>query len=241
MHERTNEVPDAASWSAALRRHEVPTVLLAIAGILLIDPWPYEDPVPPAAATPAWATDPSPIRAPALRPETTVGAFRYRCDECHSLFTSPVETDRALTQHRQIRMEHGINSRCFNCHLRGDRNAFADYRGERIPYDQPQMLCAKCHGPVYRDWTHGVHGRTNGYWDPARGPARRLRCIECHDPHAPAFAAMKPAPGPHTLRMGVPRSGPHEESETPNPLAIYRQASPVEEKTSLPPGTWESH
>ena len=138
-------------------------------------------------------------------------------------------------------MEHGINSRCFNCHLRGDRNAFADYRGEPIPYDQPQMLCAKCHGPVYRDWTHGVHGRTNGYWDPARGPTHRLRCIECHDPHAPAFAAMKPAPGPHTLRMGVPRPGPHEEPETSNPLSIYRQGPPAGERTSLPPGAFESH
>ncbi|MBP7934700.1 MAG: hypothetical protein KA354_08650 [Phycisphaerae bacterium] len=205
----------------------VPLVLIALTGLLLADPWPYVSPAGPAAVVPASATDITPVRRPILKPETVVAGMTYRCSECHNLFPSPVETDRPLTQHRAIVLEHGINGRCFNCHNREDRNAFADDRGGPIPFDQPPLLCAKCHGPVYRDWTHGVHGRTNGYWDPELGPMERRKCVECHDPHNPAFQPMQPAPGPNTLRMGDQRSEAEGRGETRNPLLIYRQRLPA--------------
>ena len=158
---------------------------------------------------PAWATDTTPVRQPRLRPEYTAGVFQYRCSDCHRIIPSPAETDRTLTQHTEIQLEHGINTRCFNCHHRTNRDAFVDDYGREIPWDQPQLLCAKCHGPVYRDWQHGSHGRTNGYWDTTAGPQTRRRCIECHDPHQPPFPPLAPAPGPHTLRMGPQDYGPH--------------------------------
>jgi len=210
-----------------LRPCLVPAALLAVAGLLLADPWPWRSPVPPRAEVPAWATDISPVRKPALRPEVQIAGYTFRCSECHRLFPSPPETDRTITQHQHIRREHGINNRCFNCHLREDRDAFADDKGGPIPYDQPQLLCAKCHGPVYRDWTHGVHGRTNGYWSTRWGPMERKRCVECHDPHSPAFAPMKPAPGPNTIRMGKQEVGKDARQKTRNPLLIYRQAPGV--------------
>ena len=240
MVEGMRESPERGRGIARLRGYAVPAVLIALAGILWADPWRFVSPVPLATPAPAWATATSPVRSPALRPEIRIGAYRYRCGECHSLFPSPVETDRPLTQHREIRLEHGINNRCFNCHLREDRDAFADYRGGPIAYDKPQLLCAKCHGPVYRDWTHGVHGRTNGSWDSSRGPVRHLRCIQCHDPHAPAFEAMRPAPGPRTLRMGEPPAGGHEEEGVRNPLRIYGREAPAGESVP-PPGGAQSH
>jgi predicted CXXCH cytochrome family protein len=90
--------------------------------------------------------------------------------------------------------------------------------GQAIPYDQPQLLCAKCHGPVYRDWQHGSHGRTNGYWNASMGPMERRKCTECHDPHQPPFPPMTPAPGPHTLRMG--NQSPAEHLPEDDPLRI---------------------
>lgn len=84
------------------------------------------------------------------------------------------------------------------------------------------MVCAKCHGPVYRDWQNGSHGRINGYWDRSRGPQTRRRCIECHDPHAPPFAPLAPAPGPSTLRMGAPSGGPMEEHH--DPLRVHARS-----------------
>jgi hypothetical protein len=203
----------------------VPTLFIFTAGLLLADPWRETVPVPPRADAPAWATDTTPVRRPALVPETVIAGMTYRCRECHDLFPSPKETDRPLTQHQHIKLEHGINARCFNCHNRENRDTFVDDRGDPIPFDQPPLLCAKCHGPVYRDWTHDVHGRTDGYWNAAIGPRKRRKCVECHDPHAPAFQAMQPAPAPNTLRMGDQKHWPSGEENTKNPLLIYRQGA----------------
>jgi hypothetical protein len=145
--------------------------------------------------------------------------------DCHRIIPSPAETLRRLTQHTEIQFNHGINTRCFNCHHPTNRNAFVDDFGHEIPWDQPQQLCAKCHGPVFRDWQAGSHGRSNGYWDITRGQQRRLRCIECHDPHTPPFAPMAPAPGPTTLRMGPQEPAAHGGKR--DPLRIYSQGAPV--------------
>jgi hypothetical protein len=201
----------------------VPLALVALAALLWADLWHFVSPAPPASSVPGWATDGVTVRRPKLRPEITLVVYTYRCSECHDLFPSPPETTRPLTQHRDIVLKHGINDRCFNCHHRENRDAFVDDQGSVIPYDQPQRLCAKCHGPVYRDWTHGVHGRTNGYWDPRLGPMEYTTCIACHDPHVPPFPPMPPAPGPHTLRMGNQTfPATHPESQR-NPLLIHRQ------------------
>jgi hypothetical protein len=203
----------------------VPVTLLALTAVFLADPFRFHNPVAPQTVVPAWAVDVSTVRRPSLRPEITLEGYTYRCSECHNLFPSPPETDRPLTQHRNIVLKHGINTRCFNCHHLTNRDAFVDDYGREIPYDNPPILCAKCHGPVYRDWTHGSHGRTNGYWDTGKGTMERKRCIDCHDPHIPPFPPMKPAPPPNTLRMGDQSLGPAHAGEK-NPLRIYRQAQP---------------
>ena len=188
----------------------VPAALLLFALVMVCARFPFASPISDATPVPAWATDTTPVRQPRLKPEYSTGVYTYRCSECHRIIPSPVETDRVLTQHREVRLEHGINTRCFNCHHRTNRDAFVDDYGNEIPWDQPQLLCAKCHGPVYRDWQHGAHGRTNGYWNVKQGPQTRRKCIECHDPHRPPFLPLAPAPPPHTLRMGPQDIGrPH--------------------------------
>jgi len=193
----------------------VSAALLLFAVVMVFGRFRFEPPVAGPTPVPAWATDPTPVRRPQLRPVYTVGVFTYRCSDCHRIIPSPAETERTLTQHREINLAHGINTRCFNCHHRANRDAFVDDYGREIPWDQPQLLCAKCHGPVYRDWQHGAHGRTNGSWDPRQAPQTRRRCIECHDPHCPPFAPLSPAPGPHTLRMGPQDFGLHSEGHDP--------------------------
>ena len=142
-------------------------------------------------------------------PLIVIGGFRRACMECHRFFESAPETARRLNQHTHIVLDHGLNDRCFNCHDRDDRNRLALRGNKTIPFTEAPRLCAKCHGPTYRDWQHGMHGRTNGYWDETRGEARRLKCVECHDPHAPAFPAFEPLPAPNTLRMGKARPRAH--------------------------------
>lgn len=197
---------------------------LTAAGMYWVQPLRFENPGPEVQPAPAWASNPALIRHPSLKPETEIAGFRYRCSDCHHFMVPPAEQPAQLTQHRHIVLKHGINARCLNCHHRDNRDALAGDGDEEIPYGQPFRLCARCHGPVYRDWQHGAHGRTSGYWDTRRGPQRRALCIECHDPHQPPFPPMPPAPPPRTLRMGSPvRLEPGELVR--DPLRTYRSGA----------------
>jgi hypothetical protein len=165
-----------------------------------------------------------PLRSPLADPPLMlVAGFEKKCTECHRLFTSPLDTPRRLMQHCEVVTDHGLNDRCFNCHDREDRNRLVLNSGETVPFADATRLCAECHGPVWRDWERGIHGRTVDYWDASRGPRRRLTCVECHDPHVPAYDPMQPLPGPHTLRMGEPHDDRHQdEVEARNPLQRWR-------------------
>ncbi|HEY9172149.1 MAG TPA: hypothetical protein VI136_07695 [Verrucomicrobiae bacterium] len=121
--------------------------------------------------------------------------WTYNCMECHKLFPARWHyDDRPFNEHKDIRLEHGNNRFCLNCHHPTNRNAFVDYDGAEIAQADVVMLCAKCHGTIYRDWQAGVHGRENGFWKTDAGEKTKLRCIQCHDPHSPKFKPMKPLP-----------------------------------------------
>ena len=120
--------------------------------------------------------------------------WTYNCMECHKLLEARWHYDRPLVEHEDITLDHGNNRFCLNCHHPTNRNAFVDYDGSEIPENDVVLLCAKCHGPTYRDWQAGVHGRQNGHWNKELGSSTKLRCIQCHDPHQPKFQSMKPLP-----------------------------------------------
>jgi len=65
-------------------------------------------------------------------------------------------------------------------------------------------LCSQCHGPQRRDYNMGLHGGMNGYWDLTKGGRTRNTCINCHDPHAPAFPLVMPVLPPKD-RISVPK------------------------------------
>lgn len=128
------------------------------------------------------------------------GSFEYKCTECHNDFTSPQRQNAEIPEHAEInaRFDHGLNTFCVNCHHPSDRNSYVAHDGSPIPSTEPALLCSKCHGPTYREWQVGVHGRQNGGWERDNPERRKLLCIQCHDPHFPAFAPM--APDPPTIR-----------------------------------------
>jgi hypothetical protein len=128
--------------------------------------------------------------------DLTKMGWTYNCMECHRLIESSWKQDRLWVEHGDIKLDHGANRFCLNCHHPKNRNAFVDYDGTEISQDDVVLLCAKCHGPTHRDWKAGVHGRRNGYWDKSKGPQTRLKCIQCHDPHSPKFKDMKPLAPP---------------------------------------------
>lgn len=71
---------------------------------------------------------------------------------------------------------------CLDCHHPTKRNMFADHFGDPISFDQPQMLCGKCHGDKLRDWRDGIHGKRIGQFV-SDGKKRWFVCTECHNPH----------------------------------------------------------
>lgn len=155
-------------------------------------------------------------------PIVNLGTYDQRCNDCHSLFENKRNQSRALTQHTDIVLEHGANNACLNCHDNDNRDKLTLRGGGTVGYDQVELLCAQCHGPVYRDWQNGTHGKIIGYWNTDLGEAHKLKCSECHDPHHPAYQPMAPLPGPNTLRMGEQHTkDPHHINER-NPLQRWR-------------------
>ena len=105
-------------------------------------------------------------------------------------------------EHEDVVMGHGTHNRnnnCFNCHDEQNLELLQARDGRQIKLVESPLLCGSCHGPTYRDWEAGAHGRTGGYWNRAAGPIKRQICVDCHNPHRPKIPPRKPAPGPHLL------------------------------------------
>jgi hypothetical protein len=139
------------------------------------------------------------------------------CFICHAFWVK-VPPDPAVRQplfvHQAIKLDHGRNDRCYNCHLINDRNKYVDDDGTGIMAQTPEKLCARCHGLIYNDWQKNTHGVRRGRWlVEKRFDQRKFTCTDCHDPHSPAFSFKKMAPPPNWdekfIRSGqVENTGP---------------------------------
>ena len=133
---------------------------------------------------------------------------RRNCAACHNE-SEEVELDWdddgnviIPEAHKDLVLRHGRHNRnngCFNCHVENQLNELQNRNGQQFKLTESTQLCASCHGPTYRGWEEGIHGRTSGYRNLDLGAASRKECTSCHDPHAPIFPVLKPAPKPHPL------------------------------------------
>lgn len=147
------------------------------------------------------------------------------CNGCHQIFRSASPGGAALNYHADIGLRHGMNNRCVNCHDPANREVLALRDGTTIPFAQAPRLCAECHGTVFRDWERGTHGKTLGSWINQSESQHRLRCNECHNPHAPKYEPYTPLPGPSTLRMGVQNPGQSQgHAQKASPLQRWLRA-----------------
>lgn len=116
------------------------------------------------------------------------------CSTCHSVrepnFQTKLPAD--LDQfHQGMPFNHGQLT-CYACHHPNDADSLRLADSQPVSYPDVMVLCAQCHGVQMRDYEHGAHGGMTGYWDLTRGPRTRNNCIDCHDPHVPAFPKMQP-------------------------------------------------
>jgi hypothetical protein len=105
-------------------------------------------------------------------------------------------------EHKDLVMGHGTHNRnnnCYNCHSETNLTQLQTRDGRAVELTESPKLCGSCHGPTYRDWEAGVHGRTSGYWKRDMGDIQRKVCTSCHNPHSPKFPPRHPAPGPNPL------------------------------------------
>lgn len=130
---------------------------------------------------------------------------RMNCAACHApaekvelkfdpegkILTPAAHTNDVARHGRTIGNDH-----CFNCHDSANLTELHTPGGKKLKLAESTLLCASCHGPSYRDWQEGVHGRNNGFWNAKFGATERKDCTSCHDPHAPAIPRLKPLPPP---------------------------------------------
>jgi hypothetical protein len=124
-------------------------------------------------------------------------------------------------EHSNIVMGHGAHDRnnlCFNCHNETNLLTVQVRDGRELKLSDSVPLCGSCHGPTYRDWEAGAHGRTSGHWDRSKGDIQRLACANCHDPHLPHIPTREPAPGPHSLHR--------REFHATAPAPLKRESTP---------------
>jgi len=155
------------------------------------------------------------IPRPSGPPRTATGMFdelgrevSVSCASCHANFTANLTArsgDDLREFHVGLHTDHGGLS-CVTCHHPENYNLLRLADGTKLPFDDVMTLCGQCHAPQARDYAIGAHGGMSGYWDLSRGPQVRKNCIDCHDPHAPAFPHMIPTFRPHDRFLG----GGHE-------------------------------
>ena len=137
---------------------------------------------------------------------------RVRCESCHSLEGIGAETPEvaanAAGPHVGLEVSHG-ERRCVACHDPEQPHRLRLASGEVLPMREAMQLCAQCHGPQTRDYRRGSHGGMQGYWDLSRGDRVRNHCVDCHDPHAPAFPRFTPLPPPRDRFPPAPPSEGH--------------------------------
>jgi len=183
-------------------------------------------PEAPVNATTNTGLHPVLIRRPDGPPLLPTGLTNFQgqpvfasCSACHTTTKPNLENRRTedLDQfHQGLKYNHG-NLTCLSCHNSTDYDSLRLADTRSVAFVDNMTLCSQCHGPQRRDYDMGLHGGMNGHWDLTRGGRTRNTCINCHDPHAPAFPLVMPVLPPRDRVSVQKKSPPSARSETQHP------------------------
>ncbi len=168
--------------------------------------------------------DSKPLKAQWYTPETARGEILENtvlpgnCFICHSVQVPDSNVIRPQFAHATVKLDHGANNRCYNCHHIYERDSLAGDGEAKIPFATPEKLCEKCHGIIVADWKAGTHGLRQGGWllNDGKMPVN-YTCTQCHDPHSPKFKYKVAAPAP----MWPAKTIRQTRQENENPASAY--------------------
>ena len=129
-----------------------------------------------------------------LVPNPTRSLDYFPCNNCHNELVVNAQRRELVDMHNDIIFEHDSENRwCLACHDAESRDSLRLANGRLLGFDKSYELCGQCHGPKYRDWKLGIHGKRSGEWN---GQKNYFLCVHCHDPHSPRFKLLEPMPPP---------------------------------------------
>lgn len=129
-----------------------------------------------------------------LIPVEALSLDYFPCSDCHSDLEPNLQRRDLVDMHDDIVFDHDSENRwCLACHNTLDRDSLILAGGSLLGFNESYKLCGQCHGPKYRDWKLGIHGKRTGEWN---GNKQYLLCVHCHDPHSPKFKGLQPLPTP---------------------------------------------
>lgn len=128
-------------------------------------------------------------------PERSSMIKSFPCTNCHSKSLSELQNLGEVgikKAHWNIKLVHAGEDvmNCVTCHNDKDLNQLQTIAGKGLSIDHSYKLCGQCHSTQYKDWVGGAHGKRLGGWAP---PRVVNSCVNCHNPHQPAFEMRWPA------------------------------------------------
>ena len=127
-----------------------------------------------------------------LIPERKGKIKSYACIECHTKPLKQMQSKDLKKAHWNISIKHADANtmNCITCHSSKNMDNLHSLTGSKIDFNKSYKLCSQCHTKQFKDWTGGAHGKQIGGWAP---PRASLTCVNCHNPHNPAFSSKWPA------------------------------------------------
>lgn len=128
-------------------------------------------------------------------PERTSLIKSFPCTNCHGKSLDEMKkglgTEEERHAHWNIEIRHADAETmdCTTCHDENQVNSLRSIKGVEISYDESYKQCAQCHSTQFKDWVGGAHGKRLGGYVP---PRTINSCVNCHNPHTPAFAKRWP-------------------------------------------------
>lgn len=134
-----------------------------------------------------------------LIPAGSFNSDYFPCSMCHDELPLNTQRRQLVDMHDDIVFDHDSANRwCLACHSATTRDSLVLAGGQLLGFPESYRLCGQCHGPKYRDWRLGIHGKRTGNWN---GQKQYFLCVQCHDPHSPKIKSLHPMPPPRQPEM----------------------------------------